>query len=96
MKVDDGAAGDESNLLKLLRRGTGSVVTIPEMVNVLNETYGYKGKLKISAQPLKSKSYYLPISKASKLSADEREKIWAEIARVRDDATFMTEVGARY
>ena len=96
VKVDDKANGDENNIKKLIRGGTGSVVTIPEVVKVLSEKAEYKGKLKISAQPLKSKSYFLPISKASKLSTDEREKIWAEIAKVRDDAAFMAEVGAKY
>lgn len=94
--VDDKANGDENNIKKLLRGGKGSVVTIPEVVNMLSEKAEYKGKLKISAQPLKSKSYYLPISKASKLSADDREKIWAEVAKVRDDAAFMADIGAKY
>lgn len=96
LDVDDKASGDENNLKKLLRGGNGSVVTIPEVVKVLSEKAEYKGKLKISATPLKSKSYYLPLSKASKLSSEERENIWAEIAKVRDDAAFMAEVGAKY
>ncbi len=96
VNVDDKASGDENNIKKLLRGGDGAVVTIPEVVNVLSEKAEFKGKLKISAQPLKSKSYYLPISKASKLSAEERDKIWAEIAKVRDDAAFMADAAAKY
>lgn len=94
--VDDNAPGDENNLRKLLRVDKGSVVVIPEVVKFLSEKEEYKGKLKVSEKPLKSKSYHLAISKQSNLSAEKRVEIWAEVAKVRNDASFMAEIGAKY
>jgi polar amino acid transport system substrate-binding protein len=96
VKVDDSASGDEKNIKKLLRKGEGSVVTIPEVVKVLSQKSAYKGKLKISEMPIKSKSYYLPISKKSNLSDSDRAKIWSEIAKIRDNADVMAEIAAKY
>lgn len=96
LTVDDSAPGDENNLRKLLRLGKGSVIIIPEVVAALSDKEEYKGKLKVSETPLKSKSYYLAIAKVSNLSAEKREEIWAEISKVRDDAAFMAEVSAKY
>lgn len=96
VEVDDRAVGDENNIKKLLRHDKGSVIMIPEMLDVFNEQDVYQGRLKVSALPLKSKSYYLAMSKGTALSAEMREAIWDEIARVREDAAFMLEVTAKY
>lgn len=96
IKVDDQASGDEKNIKKLLRNGKGSVVTIPEVVNVLSQQDAYKDKLNISTKPIKSKSYYLPISHKSGLAEADREKLWAEIAKVRDNQELMAEIAAKY
>lgn len=94
--VDDNAPGDENNLKKLLRYGDGAVVIIPEVVKALAEKAEYKGKLKVSEMPLKSKSYYLAISKEASMAAEARERIWAEIAKVRDDEAFIATAAAKY
>ncbi len=96
LKVDDKASGDENNMKKLLRSGKGSLVTIPEVVKLLSGRAEYKGKFKISEKPVKSKSYYFTISKNTKLTADERQKIWEEIAKVREDKDFMGAMAAKY
>jgi len=96
LKVDDGAAGDENNIKKMLRKGDGSVVTLPQIVELLSKQDAYKGKLNVSSTPVKSKSYYFPFSKASKITKMDQEKIWAEIANVRNDLEFMGEMSAKY
>ncbi|PID42631.1 MAG: amino acid ABC transporter substrate-binding protein [Proteobacteria bacterium] len=96
VRVDDSATGDEKNIKKLLRKGKGSVVTIPEVVNVLSRKDAYKGKLHIGDTPIESKSYYLPVSKKSSISEADRNRIWAEIAKIRDNAEVMAEIAAKY
>lgn len=94
--VDDSASGDENNLRKLLRADKGVMVTIPEVVRMLNKQAEFAGKTKIHDKPLTSKSYFLPLSKKSALTREEKQKIWAEIAKVRDDEAFMAEMAAKY
>ena len=96
LEVDNAAYGDEHNFKKLLRDNNGSIVTIPSVAKSLSQKKEYRGKLTISAQTLKSKSYYFPISKQSKLSKKEREEIWIQISKVRDNATFITKSAAKY
>ena len=80
----------------MLRKGDGSVVTLPQIVELLSKQDAYKGKLNVSTLPVKSKSYYLPFSKASKISTADQENIWAEIAKVRNDLEFMGEMSVKY
>jgi len=96
LTVDDGAAGDENNIKKMLRRENGSVVTLPKIVELLSKQDAYKGKLHVSSTPVKSKSYYLPLSKKRKISKADQEKMWAEIANVRNDLDFMGKMSAKY
>lgn len=96
VKVDNGAAGDEKNLKKLLRMGKGSVVMLPQIVDLLEKKDTYKDKLHVSKVPVKSKSYHLPFSKKSKISKEQQGKIWAEIAKVRSDAAFMEKASSKY
>jgi len=94
--VDSSAAGDENNIRKMLRAGKGSLVTLPKIVEVLGARPEFRDKLKVSAQPLKSKSYYLTFSKKGKATADIRQKLWNEIAVVREDAAFMEAASSKY
>ncbi|WP_250654962.1 substrate-binding periplasmic protein [Alkalimarinus coralli] len=94
--VDDNAASDEINIRKLLREGRGTVVVIPEMAEKLNQNPAYKGKLKISQKPWKSKSYFLPFSKKSRISDQDIRRLWDEIEKVREDSLFMAEQARKY
>jgi len=96
VKVDDGASGDEKNIKKLLRMGKGSVVTLPQIVELLEQKEAYKDKLYLSKTPVKSKSYYLPFSKKSKISIEDQRKIWAAISKVRNDSVFMESASLKY
>lgn len=90
------APGDESNLRKLVRDGTGVVVTLPEIVRWLLKRPEFTGKLKVAARPITSKSYYFAFSKKASLAPETREKIWNEIARIRDDEKTLELLAAPY
>lgn len=96
INVDSQAAGDEVNIKKLLRQGKGSLVTIPDVVQELEKRPEYQGKLKVSSTPIKSKSYFLPFSKKTKISKEHIEKIWAEIAKIRDNPEKMAAIASKY
>jgi len=96
VEVDSGASGDENNIKKMLRAGKGSLVTLPKVVEILGEKPAFKGKMKVSTQPLKSKSYFLAFSKKGRSEEGVRQKLWREIALVRDDVAFMQAASSKY
>ncbi len=96
VEVDDNSASDEVNIKKLLREKRGSVVIIPEMAKKLGQQASYKGRLKISEKPWKSKSYFLPFSKKSTVSDQTIQAVWVEIEAARNDIDFMDMQTARY
>ncbi len=96
LKVDSRSAGDEANLQKLLREQNGSIVTIPEVIRQLEQRSDYKGKVNISTRPVKSKSYFLPFSKKSKLSQVQVAAIWAEVSKIREDHALVAEIVSKY
>jgi len=96
VEVDDSAQGDENNVKKMLRAGEGSIVTLPTIVEVLGGKPAFKGKLKVSKVPLKSKSYYLTFSKKGKASEAVRTKLWEEIVKIREDVMFMEKMSSKY
>lgn len=94
--VDDNSASDEINIKKLLREQKGAVVLIPEMAKKLGQRTSYKGRLKVSDKPWKSKSYFLPFSKDSNVSDTTIRAIWSEIEIARKDPKFMADQAAKY
>lgn len=94
--VSSTALGDKQTLQNLLRDNKGSVVTIPNVIQHLSKTPAFSGKLKISKTPIKSKSYFLAFAKQSRLTVDEMNQIWSEIARIREDNAIMTEIAEKY
>ncbi len=81
---------------RLLLNKTGVVVTIPEIVKVLNKQERFKNKFKISKKSIKSKSYFMPISKKSLLTKDDRIRIWNKIKQVRNNEKIMKEFLTKY
>lgn len=96
LAVDDNAASDKVNIMKLLREGRGSVVIIPEMASMLSEQPAFRDKLTVSEVPWTSKSYFLPFSKQSKLADSVKISVWAEIKKIRENALFMTQAAEKY
>jgi len=86
LDVDNAALNDDANLKKLLRDQNGSAVLIREMAHLLIKN---NPDLLIHPRPLKSKSYFLAFSKRTKLSKNEKIKLWEGVSKVRDDKAFI-------
>ena len=85
------------NLKSIDRLQQGCVVTPPENANRLIKELQLEDRLKIHAKPVKSKSYFMLFSKKAKnFSQPEIEKIWDEIAKLRDDEQFMKQLFEKY
>ncbi|MBF0224058.1 MAG: transporter substrate-binding domain-containing protein [Desulfobacterales bacterium] len=90
------AREDNQNFGKLLRDKDGSVITSSIMAENMDNTPEFKNKFRIQAIPLASQSYFLAFSLKSTLNADEKNKIWDEIKRLRDDYVFMLVMFSQY
>jgi polar amino acid transport system substrate-binding protein len=95
LTVEESSA-DRQNLTKLVRDKTGSAVMSSVTAERLFQDEAFKGKIKISSSPLKSESYFLVFSWGSRLSPQERRKLWDEIAKVRKDYIFMMGAFSQY
>ncbi|BCS97110.1 hypothetical protein DSLASN_27420 [Desulfoluna limicola] len=95
LKVDE-ARSDLINVKKMNRDGDGSVVATSIMAERLNEDPEFADKIKIHATPISSQSYYLAFSRVSPLSYEEKQQIWDEIQKWRNDYVFMLQVYATY
>ncbi len=95
LKVDD-AKTEVQNFRKLMRDKKGVVITTSVIAERMNQDQRFKARFKIHATPLKSRSYHLAFSKESKLSPEDKKKIWEEIRRWRDDYVYMLQLFAQY
>lgn len=50
----------------------------------------------MQSEPVLSKSYFLAFSKEGKIKLDEAQRIWSEIARLRDDKSEMASYLKKY
>ena len=92
----DVAPGDIHSFKKLLRDQDGCIVTLRQIANMLVENPEFKGKIKTSKVPFKSKSYFLIFSKKSHIQLAERKKIWQEVRNIRDDVAVMEKLLEKY
>lgn len=95
LKVDE-ARSDLVNFRKMNRDRDGSVVSTSIMAERLNENPVFADKIKIHAIPISSQSYFLAFSRVSSLSHEEKQQIWDEIQKWRNDYVFMLQVYAKY
>ena len=87
---------DVQNFLKLLRDKEGVIITSTVIAEMMARDPRFSERIKIHATPVASDSYYLAFSKKSSLSAEEKQRIWEEIVRWRDDYIFMLQVFSQY
>ncbi len=87
---------DMQNFMMLIRDGTGSVITTSVVAERLFLNPEFTGQFNIQAVPLVSQSYHLGFSKKTFLTKEEKQKIWEEIARLRDDYVYMLQLFAQY
>ncbi|MCP4352928.1 MAG: hypothetical protein GY795_46350 [Desulfobacterales bacterium] len=95
LKVDE-ARTEIQNFKKLMRDKKGVVITTSVIAERMNQDPFFRGQIKIHATPLQSRSYHLAFSKESKLSPEDKKKIWEEIRRWRDDYVYMLQLFALY
>ena len=95
-KVVEDVSEDIQNFQKLLRDKRGVIITTTVIAEMMDREPLFKGKIKIHATPVDSVSYYLAFSKKSSLSSEDKERIWKEIARWRDDYIFMLQMFSQY
>jgi polar amino acid transport system substrate-binding protein len=78
------------NLFAMLARDKTGVVIAPGLpAEAFVQSEEYAGVLKILPEPYTSRSYFMGISKKGRISEQEAQHIWDEIARIREDRTIM-------
>lgn len=87
---------DINNFNQLVHRKKGTIVTLAGVAKLLEQQPRYKGKIKISKMPYKSKSYYFAFSKRSNFSEAERVKIWEEVKKIRENKDIMAKLYKQY
>ena len=95
-KVVEDVNEDIQNFQKLLRDKRGVIITTTVIAEIMARDPFFKDKIRIQATPVDSVSYYLAFSKKSSLSSEDKERIWKEIARWRDDYIFMLQMFSQY
>ncbi len=87
---------DSQNFLKLIRDKKGTVITTSVVAEAMIQNPRFTGKIKIHGTPAASHSYYLAFSRKSRLSSEDKERIWKEVMRWRDDYIFILQVYSQY
>ncbi len=96
LTVKEGKSSIE-NFKKLIQERTGSVVDVEEAAKLFETQPAFAEKLVIQKKPLNNKSYFLVFSKKKRsLKPEEEQKIWKEIAKVRNNPTLMAEFLKKY
>lgn len=84
------------NFKKLIKERNGSVIDLNDVTKHLSTQAEFSGKLKVSDKPIFSKSYFLAFTKKGNVKEGSQKKIWAEIAKLRDDSTQMGQFLEKY
>ncbi len=95
LKVQEGK-NSQAIFKDLIRDRTGSVIDVREVAEHFRTQPQFSDKFTIQDNPLNNKSYYLAFSKTGKIKPAEAEKIWKEIAKVRNDKKLMAEFLTKY
>lgn len=95
-KLTDEAKTDEQNFGKMLRDQNGCVITTTMIAEKMALDPKYSGKIYIHSIPIASLSYHLGFSKKSTLTSEEKQKIWDEIKKWRNDYVFMLQLYSQY
>jgi len=82
VQVDTGP-NDESNLRKMLRDGTGSVLILIQSARQFNALPELKNKFRIIENYSDSGDSFMPFSRKGSVSESDANRIWEEIAKLR-------------
>jgi polar amino acid transport system substrate-binding protein len=92
----DEAKTDEQNMKKMLRDKSGVVITTSVLAEKMNNQAEFAGRFKIQSTPLASKSCHLAFSPHTDLTKEEKNEIWDEIKKLREDYVFMLQLFSVY
>jgi polar amino acid transport system substrate-binding protein len=92
----DVARNAEQNIKRLVRDKKGVVITVPQSAKFIAKKHQLMDKILIHDVPIKSKSYFFAFSKKSKITEEEKYKIWREIIKIREDKTLMNQFNSKY
>lgn len=84
------------NFKKLVKDKSGSVIGLEDVAKHLSLQPEFHDKLRISDKPIFSKSYFLAFTKKGSVKDEEQKKIWAEIAKVRENSAQMGKFLEKY
>jgi polar amino acid transport system substrate-binding protein len=88
---------DDSSFYKLIRDNKGSLVTSSIMALHQDENPKFSNKFIVHPEPVSSQSFYLAFFKdTGQSNTIIREKIWQNIAFLRDDYVFMLQLLSEY
>lgn len=73
----------------LLQSKQGVIVGFEALAEKINETDPHHGQLRIHQPAVKSKSYYLPISRKAQLDEARRMQIWEKVARAATNVKLV-------
>jgi hypothetical protein len=82
VQVDTGP-NDESNLRKMLRDGTGSVLILIQSAQQFSATPELKNKFRIIENYADSGDSFMPFSKKGSVTESDANRVWEEIAKLR-------------
>ncbi len=73
----------------LMQSEQGVIVGFESLAEKINEMESHHNKLRIHQPAVKSKSYFIPFSRKSLISEEQRMKIWDQIARTATNVRFV-------
>lgn len=93
--VDEGP-GDEFNVGKMVRDGTGSVLIWRLNLPRIERDPKLRGGFRVVEDSQDLSDGFLPFSRQGALTRQEAEKIWTELKRLRQDPGYMERIADRY
>lgn len=95
VRVEEGK-NVETNFENLIKDKKGCVIDLIDVANHFSLQPEFSNKIQIQKQVALSKAYYFPFSKKSSIPLTQVQKIWEEIAKVRDDQGLMSDFLKKY
>jgi hypothetical protein len=85
-----------ANFKSLVKEQTGSVVDLIEVAQHFANQSEFSNQYIVQKRPLNLKSYYLAFSRKNTIKQEDIQRIWKEIATVRDNQDLMAEFLKKY
>ncbi|BBH51796.1 hypothetical protein [Fluviispira sanaruensis] len=80
---------------RMLKEGGVAITSVHTGITMLQDAK-YSDKITLQKIPLSITSYYIPFSKKSKFTEEERLSFWKSISAVSNDKTFLAKINNQY